>query len=261
MKADDSQDSLQVLFRQTVPVEFVDHLTRRQRWVYEEANRQCYDNPLWTEAEARYILGHTERVLFENEMRKGAVSFGIDWENANHVGDNCTYVKVVSGKFKMTGHRVPCPGYFVRPAESRKQEAAVNRFMDGYVLDGALSIPLPLLKQAKQIAAYILHGTTVDENGEKKLFLQLAIPDSELDGYRWECSFVDLRQAYSMGLRHKRGVFRGPRSSGPKTAEGSKKKKRTNEIRNSWICWFKTDRGEGGKGVDRRFTRRNTGNQ
>src|SRR6185312_732255 len=192
--------SLQVLFRKTVPVGFIDYLLRRQQWIYEEAKQNCYGNSLWSEAEARSMLGDTERAIFEHEMRKGAEKFGLKWENASHAGDNFNYVRISAGSFRLTGHRVPCPGYFVRRCVSRQQNAAVNRFMDGYVLDGALSVPLPKLEAASAINVYALHGTTVID-GKESQFLELAAPDSELEGYHWKCGFLDLRQAYLADAR------------------------------------------------------------
>jgi hypothetical protein len=197
---DDRPDSLQVLFRKAVPVEFVSYLQRRQEWIYQEAYQSCYGDPRWTEAEARSLLGDTERALFESEMRRAAEKFGLTWRNADHVGLNCTYVKVIAGPFRISAHRVPSPGSFVRPCESRKQDAAVNKFMDGYVLDGALSVPLPRLERASEIAIHALHGS-IEVDSKKNLFLELAAPDSELETYRWQCSFMELRQAYLSDAR------------------------------------------------------------
>src|SRR5581483_5598644 len=123
---------------------------------------------------------------------------------------NCSYVKVAAGPFRLTTHRVATPGSFVAPCVSRKQDAAVNEFMDGYVLhedgvrDGAvcLCVPLPALEQAKEIAVYALHGTW-EQDGRRTPFLEIAAPDADLEVYRWQCSFNDLKQAYLADSRAK----------------------------------------------------------
>jgi hypothetical protein len=189
-------NSLQVLFRRTVPLGFIDHLVRRQEWVYQEAQAQCFKNTLWTEAEARFLVGDTERALFESEMRKAAQRFNLPWQDAAHQGGNCTYVKVSAGKFRITAHRVHTPGEFVNPCASRRQDAAVNQFMEGYVLEGSLCVPLPKLEEAEEIAIYLLHGSIVAPDGQRASFINLAAPDSELEHYQWQCSSAELKQAY-----------------------------------------------------------------
>lgn len=224
--AKEHPDSLQVLFRKLVPVRFIDYLLRRQEWIYQEAFQVSHDSALWSEAEARNLVGDMERAIFENEMRKSADVCGLKWENAEHAGDNFNFVRVIAGQFRLTGHRVSCPGYFVRPCVSRRQDAVVNRFMDGYVLDGALTVPLPKLEAAKAINVYILHGsTTVD--GQRRLFLELAAPDSELEGYHWQCSFLDLRQAYLADARQQKRTGALEDKAKPKP-----RKQRTEEAQN-----------------------------
>ena len=88
------------------------------------------------------------------------------------------------------------PGCFVPPCESRKQDAAVNGFLDEWIDDGLLCVPLPKIEAAKEVAIYVLHGATRDQEGKRTLFLELAAPDSELQLYRWHCSFAELRQSY-----------------------------------------------------------------
>src|SRR5258708_6367964 len=119
-------DNLQMHFRKVVPVSFRDQLIRRQEWVYEEARQQCFGNTLWSNAEAEWMLGDTERALFEAEVRRAANAAKLRPEDATHHGNNCTYVKVTAGNFRITSHRVSTPGAFVTPCESRKQDAAVN---------------------------------------------------------------------------------------------------------------------------------------
>jgi hypothetical protein len=147
------------------------------------------------------MLGDTERAIFESETRKAAIACGLSWEDAAHLGGNCTYVKVSVGNFRITTHRVQSPGCFVEPCESRKQDAAVNQFMDEYIDEDLLVVPLPKLRHAAEIAVYLLHGTTESQDSKRSPFLEVAAPDSELKVYRWQCSLADLRMAYMADAR------------------------------------------------------------
>ena len=92
----------------------------------------------------------------------------------------------------------------VQEAESRKQAAVANRFLNGYVLEGSLSAPLPTLADAEQIHVYLLHGGTMDPaTDEKKFFMHLAVPDSEVVKYCWDCSLQQLKQDFIADRRAK----------------------------------------------------------
>ncbi len=194
-------DPLQTHFRKSVPVAFITRLIQRQEWIYEEARQYCLNSTLWSDVEGRWMLGDTERAIFESEMRKAAVASGLRCEDADHFGNNCKYVKVTASNFRITAHRVVTPGCFVQPCESRKQDAAVNEFLDEWIDEGLLCVPLPKIQSAKELAIYILHGATQNHEGKRTLFLELAAPDAELQVYRWHCSFADLRQSYLADAR------------------------------------------------------------
>jgi len=146
------------------------------------------------------MLGYTERALFKSELRKAAIDSGLPCEDVGHNANNCNYVRVSAGNIRITAHRVPTPGSFVPEAESRKQDASVNQFLDEYIDEGLLRVPLPKIQHAKEIVFYILHGSIINLDG-KKPFLEVATPDSELSTYRWNSSFLDLRQAYMADAR------------------------------------------------------------
>jgi hypothetical protein len=224
----ENTDSLQLHFRKSVPVAFIARLIQRQEWIYEEARQQCFNGTLWSKAEARWMLGDTERAIFESEMRKAAKASGLNCEDADHLAKNCTYVKVSAANFRITAHRVPSPGCFVEPCESRKQDAAVNKFLDEWIDDGLLCAPLPKITSAKEIAIYVLHGATKSIEGKRTLFLELAAPDSELQDYRWNCSFADLRQSYLADAREPSAA----RSVEDKAKPKPKKKKDKPEAEN-----------------------------
>ncbi len=179
-----------------IPAGFITYLAQKQPQVYHEAAATAFTDPRWTRAEGRMLVGDVERAIFENIARKAAIKHGLKCKDVDHQGGNSGCVHIFAGNLRLTTHRVPCPGYFVRPCESRKQDTAVNKFMDGYVLDGSLCAPLPALNRAGQIRLYILQGSVLGEKEERKGFIQLAAPDATLERYQWICSFGELQQAY-----------------------------------------------------------------
>jgi hypothetical protein len=195
-------DSMSAHIRSAVPEKFVDYMMKRHQWFHAEANASAYRDPRWSGAEGSYIAGHLERILGESEMRKAAILSRLDCEDAEHNGRNCTCVKVHAGNLVITSHRVPSPGFMVREAESRKQAAVANRFLNGYVLEGALCAPLPTLESAESIQVYLLHGTYIDpRTDEKKFFMQFAVPDSLVEDYCWVSSLAQLKQEYIADAR------------------------------------------------------------
>jgi hypothetical protein len=183
-------------FLKQVPHDFVGLLMQRQEPVYMEAQASAFNDPRWTRSEGRSLVGDFERAIFENVTRKCAKLAGLKYADIEHRGKNSSCVQIAASNLRLTTHRVPMPGYFVRPCESRKEAAAVNKFMDGYHLDGALCAPLPTLESAECISLYILHGKYIKSTGEQRLFMQIAAPDASLDEYRWICDFGELHQAY-----------------------------------------------------------------
>lgn len=145
-----TNDSLFDHIRKQIPAGFVTYLAQRQPQVYPEAAATAFSDPRWTEAEGRMLVGDVERAIFESISRKAAEKYKLRWENVDHIGKNSSCVHIYAGNVNLTTHRVACPGYFVRPCESRKQDAAVNEFMDGYFLEGSLCAPLPTLSAAKE---------------------------------------------------------------------------------------------------------------
>lgn len=91
---------------------------------------------------------------------------------------------------------------FVRPCGSRHQDASVNRFLDGYYLEGTLQAPLPTLQSANGIQLYLLHGRRYTSSDS--LFTNIAVPDSELSRYQWQRTVPELQQAY---LEHQRSIM------------------------------------------------------
>jgi hypothetical protein len=182
-----------------VPEQFWRALAARQDAVYQEAKDRAFETDSWTKPEAETVAPIIRRALFENELRKAAEVAGLRSFDMDHVGKNYGYVLIRAGNLVITAHHVGGPKHFVRPCESRKQNASINRWLDTLILDGILD--LPSLDDAETINAYVLHGIEIEERAEQIFetpFLQVAVPDAELSRYQKNYAIGELIGAYTM---------------------------------------------------------------
>jgi len=189
-----SKHSLQDHVVDTVPQTFFERFSSRQQFAYSEADTALTD-PRWTRKDGTFVRGFMKRALIEQNGREAADAASLTWKDIDYKGGRTSCVHVYAGNIRITFHRVPSPWSFVPPCDSRRQDAAANRFLDGYVLEGTLCAPLPELRDASAIRMYVLHGTT-HVKGEVVNFCNLAVPDSELKSYCWQMTFEELQQAY-----------------------------------------------------------------
>lgn len=195
--SEQSSDELLSLIVTECPKGFFEYLNRRWSSMYHEVSEGLADHVRWSPAEKQAVRGDHERNEMEVSLREAAEAHGLAHRNAEHFGKNMTYVKVKIRRFSLSAHRVPAPGHFVSRAKSRQQNAAVNRFMGKQpALKGALCVPLPELASAERIQIYVLHGSSGAGKNGKEPFLQLAVPDSELEGYHSIYAFTQLMQGY-----------------------------------------------------------------
>jgi hypothetical protein len=190
-------DSLRDLICGEIPEAFFRQLAARQDAIYQEARGMAYAGN-WTKPEADTVAPIVRRALFEDEVRRAAKSSGLQPFDMAHAGGNYGYVLVRAGKLIVTAHHVLGPNHFVRPCKSREQNASVNRWLDTLILDG--TIELPTLDDASTVNAYLLHGIELEERAQRIFetpFLQVAIPDAELNRYQRNYPIGELIGAYS----------------------------------------------------------------
>jgi len=193
-------DPLRDLIMKSSPQRFWQEIASRQEALYNEAYSYSFNEGLWEKPEAETVLPVVRRALFENVVRQAARVARVESLDMMHKGDNYPYVLVKCAKLVMTAHHVPGPCHFVRPAESRKQNAAVNEWLDTWVRQELLIRPLPDLRRSGNVNVLILHGQTREKMEGKEIsssFLQLAIPDADLNEYRRIYHVKDLLQSYS----------------------------------------------------------------
>ncbi len=187
----------------SIPAAFFEHLAARQSFVYEEV-RESVNDPRYTPVEGRYLAGYLRRSLMENLFRQAANASGLKWQDVMHPQGRFSCVHIYAANFHLTTHYVSNPGDFVRPCASRQQDASVNKFLDGYYLRGSLLAPLPTLESARAIQLYLLHGKRFINT--ESLFINLALPDSELSKYQWQRTLPEIQQAYLEKFRQNTAV-------------------------------------------------------
>jgi hypothetical protein len=187
------------------PKAFIVHLVERQMALYQMALASVRTEQPWTDAEAFDLLPHWRRAIFENELRKAARSFGLRAMNVLHKGENCNCVTVAAKKLILTSHFVSGPNEFVRDAESRKQNAGVNRWLTHHTDERLLVTPIPKLDE-KPIYVNLLHGALFPTAKKQDRpidpltsFLHIAIPAADSKEYLVGCNWSaqELLQHYA----------------------------------------------------------------
>jgi hypothetical protein len=189
-------------FVRAVPKQFITHLLERQQTIYQQSIAFAF-NENWTASEAMSVLPYIRRGLVESEFRKTAVECGLKPFDMPHVGENCSFVMVKANGLILTEHYVDGPGQWVRDAESRKQNTAVNKWLDEFSDDRLLLHPLPKLGR-KPIYLNVLHGGHFANSETDSLtidvatcFLHIAIPEEGSKKYLCNWSAQEILLAYA----------------------------------------------------------------
>lgn len=182
-------------FLAAVPHGFVQWLLSRQLSIYKQSIELAFNVQPWTHAEGITLLPYIRRALWEADFRNAAIQHGLKADDSDHKARNSSCVLVKAGSIILTGHCVDGPNDFVREAESRKQNAGVNRWLTHYVDSRLLMAPAPKLED-RPIYINVLHGAwfptrqqdaiTVDPS---TCFLRFAIPAADSNQYLAGCNW------------------------------------------------------------------------
>jgi len=185
-----------------VPRKFWTHLRERQFAIYKQSVEISFGE-FWTRAEALSLMPANRRALWESAQRQAAIASGLKPFDVPHVGDNCSCVTIRTAELVITGHFVDGPRQVPREAESRKQNAALNRYFEYYTDERLLTRPLPKLDR-KPVYINVLHGahfpSLKSENielDETTCFLRVAVPAQDCRTYLFNWSVDDLLAEYS----------------------------------------------------------------
>jgi len=187
------------------PRSFITRLLERQLALYQQAVDHVMRDQPWSEVEAVVLLPYIRRALWETELRRAAIDCQLTPVDVPHVGQNATCVTVRAKRLVLTEHFVSGPSEFVRDAESRKQNAGVNRWLTHHVDPRLLIAPPPKLDE-KPIYVNLLHGGVFPTSKRSDLeidpsacFLRLAIPAADSKEYLAGCNWSaqELLQNYA----------------------------------------------------------------
>jgi hypothetical protein len=188
-------------FLSAFPQHFLERLVQRQKPLYAQSIAIAFSES-WSRVEGFSVLPGIRRALWENETRRAAIECGLKCADVPHVGDNCSCVTVNADGLILTVHYVDGPNQFVREAESRKQNAGVNRWLNYYTDERLLISPIPKIGD-RPIYLNLLHGANFPTLSSEKLliddttyFLRLAIPASDAGCYLCAWNAHELLQAY-----------------------------------------------------------------
>lgn len=162
-----------------VPSDFVRRVVEVLPNLYHEAYQRSFHDPALEAPEARYILPHQRRVLFERQFRRIASDCGLPTVILPHAGRNCGYTLVRAGQFVLTASAVRGENELVRPAVSRRQHATVNRFMRSPTFS---FFNPPSIYEANEIYGILLHGP---DAGDQKLPGFACLGFSSADTRQW----------------------------------------------------------------------------
>ena len=188
-------------FLSAFPEQFLRRLVQRQKPLYAQSIAISFSES-WSRIESFSVLPGIRRALWENEIRQAAIECGLKSLDTPHAGENCSCVTVNSEGLALTVHYVDGPNQFVREAESRKQNAGVNDWLNYYTDERLLTSPIPKIG-GRPIYLNLLHGaafpTLTNENlliDDTSYFLKLAIPASGAGRYLYNWSAQELLQVY-----------------------------------------------------------------
>ena len=177
------------------PKDFLARLLERQMALYQMALDSARTEQPWTDAEAFDLLPHWRRAIFESEVRKTAITCQLRARNVLHNAENCNCVTVEAKKLILTAHFVSGPNEVVRAAESRKQNAGVNRWLTHHVDERLLIAPIPKLDE-RPIYVNLLHGALFPTSKKQDRpidpltsFLHIAIPAADSKEYLAGCNW------------------------------------------------------------------------
>jgi hypothetical protein len=189
-------------FLQAFPKQFLVRLIARQKPLYAQSIALAF-NEGWSRAEAFSVLPSIRRALWENETRASAIECGLLCSDEPHAGENCSCVTVRSDGLILTVHYVEGPNQFVREAESRKQNAGVNKWLHYFTDERLLTSPVPKIN-SRPIYLNLLHGAAFPTSSNSNLdidetsyFLRVAIPACDSTMYLYNWSAQELLQSYA----------------------------------------------------------------
>lgn len=109
-----------------IPPALVRQILKVLPTVYINAYDQVFGDPQLGEPEAKYLLGHRRRALFETQFRSIAIDCGLRFVMHSPANGGCEHVQIICGRFRLITCHVQSPGAFPQHSDCREQYAGVN---------------------------------------------------------------------------------------------------------------------------------------
>ena len=182
--------SLTQLLLADIPPALVRQILEVLPTVYADAHDQVYEHPRLGEPEARYLLGHMRRALFETQYRDLAIGCGVRFVMHAPSNGGCEHVQVMCGRFRLISCHVQSPGAFPRHSDCREQYAGVNEH-----ISQADWLSMPSEPGAEELFGVLTH--TADRHDQRQFrCAQIGFPDPAFEGWvEQPVDLLDLRDA------------------------------------------------------------------
>lgn len=156
--------------------------------VYADAYAQVRDHPQLGEPEAKYLLGHLRRALFETQFRDIAIDCGLRVTMHAPPNGGCEHVQVMCGRFRLIACHVQSPGAFPQHSDCREQYAGINEH-----ISQADWLAVPSEPGEEALFGILTHASERRDQGQFRC-AQIGFPDPGF--YSWveqPADLLDLR--------------------------------------------------------------------
>lgn len=166
--------------------------------VYAKAYDDVHNNPRLGDPEAKYLLGHMRRALFETQFRDIALDCGLRIAMHTPTNGGCEHVQIMCGRFRLITCHVQSPGAFPHHSDCREQYAGVNEH-----ISQADWLSVPSDPDHEAVFGVLTHTSERHDQPQFRC-AQFGIPNTAFDA--WVDRPVDLLDLRDMQI----AAFRAP---------------------------------------------------
>lgn len=193
-------ESLVDLLVNNVPKSFLESYFSVLPSIYREAASASETDSLLNPAQAKWVKSYYRRAICESRFKNMALTAGLVAIDAQHHAHNCDYTLVQAGRIGMIqqGAREGEP---IRPAKSRAQHRAVNRFLDSPAFN---FVHPPSVYDPGNFFCILAHGATKDAP-DTPAYVDIIFPPAageSVDASMFRYKMTDLLEAYPSVVRH-----------------------------------------------------------
>ena len=192
-------ESLIDLLVNNVPKSFLENYFSVLPSIYREAATASETDSLLNPAQAKWHKPFYRRAICESRFKEMALAAGLVAIDASHHAHNCDYTLVQAGRIQMIqqGAREGEP---IRPAKSRNQHRAVNRFLDSPFFE---FVHPPSVYEPGSFFCILTHGST-RQDPDIPAYVDIIFPPAlgeSVSADKFRYGVLDLLAAYPTVVR------------------------------------------------------------